>query len=194
MANSRAGRVCLRDAGAGREQCERGNTHRVSGFDADDPLYRPGRAPFVERGAFRNSISAGCTGRWPNGCARWIGPGAASRTDRPRVSLRDLGAPRSSGNRPARGHAARGREGRRRGNLQGGAGHPGAAEMASLRAMLAASRKPLMMLGGTALDGASGRRHRHVCAGEPACLPRSAFRRQDQHRQSPVRTTPATSP
>ena len=67
----RPARHLLRDARPRRHQRQRRPAHRDPGFDADDPVHRPGaRATRASARRSRRSTTAACSASWPNGWPR----------------------------------------------------------------------------------------------------------------------------
>ena len=107
------------------------------------------------------------------------------RTDGARVCAGDFGTARPGGARAARRHAARGGGGRGCRALPGRCRRlPMRPTMARLREMLAAAERPLMLLGGSDVDGAGGRRHRRLRRSQPT-RDRQHVPPPGPHRQSP---------
>ena len=179
-----AGRDLLRDPRTRRDQRQRRRAHRLSGLDADDPLHRPGRAPLPgARGVPGTRLRPDVRPDGQVGGANRRPP-PHPRTDGARVYAGDFRTARPSGNRAARRYAARARHGRRRGSLQNGAGQSGCGRDGAAPGDAGGFTQAADAAWRHHLDGASGRRHRRVCRGQPA-RDRQHVSPPGPHRQSP---------
>ena len=179
----RPARHLLRHARAGRHQCLARHPHRAAGFDADDPVRRPGRrATCASARRSRNSTTAPCSAPWPNGRPRSTIRRASRKSSRAPSTSRRSGRPGPVvialpedmlTERVDRADAPRVRAGR---DLAGPHRH------GRLQKLLWAAKRPIVLLGGSRWsEAACAARARFAerfdAAGRDDLPPRASVRR-----------------
>ena len=181
--------ICFVTRGPGATNASHRRPHRVPGFDADDPVHRPGRrATSSSARRSRRSTTAACSARWPNGSRRSTTPSASPSTSshafhramsgRPGPVV--LALPEDMLTDERRG-AGRWRPTRSVQRI------PAPADMATLRGCSRQAEQPLVILGGGGWTAEAVRRHPRVRRSQRICRWPRSFRCQDlfdnRHRQ-----------